>query len=911
MIRMIQSNSAGHAKAYFSEALSKADYYINDQELKGKIQGKLADRLKLSGEATKDVFFALCENIHPVSGQKLTPRQKDDRRVGYDINFHCPKSVSILHALSGDNHIMEAFEKSVRATMEEIEADSMARVRKDGRSEDRQTGELVWTDFIHQTARPVDESAPDPHLHAHCFVFNMTWDPEEQRIKAGQFGDINRDMPYYEARFQKRLSDALIDRGYEVRRTGKNFELEGVPQNVIDLFSKRTDEIGRIAKEKGITDAKELDELGSRTRAKKQKGMSMTELKANWRQQIADLPRSQEDGEAPVRFAPEKQREILTSRDCVEHAISHTFERASVIHDRRLLATAYRHGIGNRAVTLDGITADFKADYRLIHVRENGRTMSTTKEVLNEERHMVKLARAGQGKLRPLYTKAPKLNLDGQQAQAVEHILTTTDRVSIIRGVAGSGKTTLMKEAVKQIEKTGKTVTVVAPTSQASRGVLKDEGFEHAETVAQLLADKKIQDKLKNQVLWVDEAGLLGTRDMSGLLDLAHRQNARLILGGDTRQHASVARGDALRILNTVGGIKSAEVSKIYRQKGDAYRSIVEDLSKGNVAQAFQKLDDAGAIKEIDPLGPNTQLIDDYVEAIQKGKSALVISPTHEQGQEVTKSIRQRLQESGHLGKKQVEAKQFIGLNLTTAQKADWRNLQQGHMVQFNQNRAGIGRGSVWAITSSTDSNVYIKRDGDDEIIPLPTEHSDSYDIYKESKIALAKGDLVRITRNGFDNQKKRLNNGQILQVSSVRKSGAIALHNPVSKAAYKLDQNFGHLAHAYCVTSHSSQGRTTDEVFLHQPTATFGATDAKQIYVSVSRGRERVRIYTDYKDALMEHAKKISDRKSAIELIAGARDTAMQNIRQQMEKHVPKKEKDPVDIYKPIRVTKDYEPGI
>ncbi|MCF0075223.1 AAA family ATPase [Dyadobacter sp. CY261] len=456
-------------------------------------------------------------------------------------------------------------------------------------------------------------------------------------------------------------------------------------------------------------------------------------------------------------------------------------------------------------------------------------------------------------------------------------------------------------------------VTVVAPTSQASRGVLKDEGFDKVETVAQLLADKKMQDRLKNQVLWVDEAGLLGTRDMSGLIDLAHRQNARLILGGDTRQHASVARGDALRILNTVGGIKSAEVSKIYRQKGEAYRSIVEDLSRGNVAQAFQKLDDAGAIKEIDPLGPNTQLIDDYAETIRSGKSALVISPTHEQGHEITKSIRQNLQESGHLGKKQVEAKQFVVLNLTTAQKADWRNLQQGHIVQFNQNRAGIGRGSIWTITSSTDHNVFIRKEGDDEIIPLPTEHSDSYDIYRESKIALAKGDLIRITRNGFDNQKKRLNNGQILQVSSVRKSGAIALHNPVSKAAYRLDQNFGHLAHAYCVTSHSSQGRTTDEVFLHQPSATFGATDAKQIYVSVSRGRERIRIYTDYKDALLEHAKKISDRKSAIELIVGAREAAMQHVREQMEKRPLQKEKEPIDIHKPIRVTKtkDHEPRI
>ncbi|MEZ4901802.1 MAG: relaxase domain-containing protein [Spirosomataceae bacterium] len=99
-------------------------------------------------------------------------------------------------------------------------------------------------------------------------MFNATWDETERQIKAVQFRDIKRDMPYYQARFHKRLSDQLMALGYEIRRMEKSFEVEGVPQRVIDLFSKRTDEIGRVAQEKGITDAKELSELGARTRAK-------------------------------------------------------------------------------------------------------------------------------------------------------------------------------------------------------------------------------------------------------------------------------------------------------------------------------------------------------------------------------------------------------------------------------------------------------------------------------------------------------------------------------------------------------------------------------------------------------------------------------------------------------------------
>jgi hypothetical protein len=147
MIRMIQSSSAGGAKAYFSEALSKSDYYINDQELQGDFKGKLAERLGIAGPATKETFFALCENVHPATGKPLTPRTKEERTVGYDVNFHAPKSVSVLHVLSKDDHVLEAFQASVKETMQDMEADSATRVRIGGQQEDRQTGELAWADL--------------------------------------------------------------------------------------------------------------------------------------------------------------------------------------------------------------------------------------------------------------------------------------------------------------------------------------------------------------------------------------------------------------------------------------------------------------------------------------------------------------------------------------------------------------------------------------------------------------------------------------------------------------------------------------------------------------------------------------------------------------------------------------------
>ncbi|MPS73302.1 MAG: conjugative relaxase [Chryseobacterium sp.] len=864
MIRMFQTQSAKHASAYFKDALVKSDYYMSDQELPGFWQGKLATRLNLSGINMETAFIDLCENRQPGTQTPLTPRTKDNRKVGYDINFHCPKSVSLLHAFAPDSHILDAFRDSASLVMSEIEADAKTRVRINNQQSERSTGELVWAHFVHQTARPVQGQVPDPHLHSHCFVFNATWDETEQRTKAGEFRDIKRDMPYYQAMFHKTLADKLTLLGYGIRKTDKSFEIEAVPQKVIDLFSKRTDQIGRIAKEKGISNAKELDQLGARTRATKQKGRDMAVLRTEWRAQINDLG---EDGKsaATVRFAPSIAKRSLTASHCLEHAVSHHFERASVVADRKMLETAMRHSIGTNASIAD-IKKAFDANQNLIHVDEGSRRMCTTKEVLGEEKRMVDLAMQGKGKIKPLYEIAPELKLSGQQGKAVAHILTTSNRVSIIRGAAGTGKTTLLKEAIDKIEDAGKSVIVVAPSAQASRGVLKEEeGIDTAETVARLLVDEKIQERLKGQVLWVDEAGLLGIKDMTALLELTTRQNAQLVLGGDTRQHASVVRGDALRVLNKFARIPTAEVSKIYRQQNEEYKSAVKDLSDGNMIAGFNKLDQLGFIKTVEQAEAAAQLATGYLEVIKSGKSALVVCPTHAQADEVTQLIRNHMKGSDMLGKKEIDVLKLKNLNLTDAEKADLRNYENGQVVKFHQNVSGFPRGSLWSVKIK-DKDVFLKNTFDDSK-PIPISKCEYYSVYERQEMTIAKGDRVMITDGSTDKMGKRLDNGTMLTVTKVTKDGIFELINENSQSVYRLNKDFGSIRYAHCITSHASQGKTVDEVFIYQPSATFVATDAKQFYVSVSRGKQKAHLYTDDKEELRVEVQQLKERKSALEL--------------------------------------------
>lgn len=914
---MIQSNSAKQAKAYFSDALVKSDYYISDQELQGRFEGRLAARLGIAGPATRDHFFALIENRHPLTGDTLTPRMKDNRITGYDINFHCPKSVSVIHALTSDDHILKAFESSVQDTMREIEKQAMARIRQKGVYDDRVTGELAWAAFTHQTARPVAASLPDPHLHAHCFVFNATFDETEQRFKAAKFREIKRQMPYFQKQFYKRLADRLSDLGYRIRPTDNSFEIEGVPVPIIKHFSKRTDEIGKAAKEKGITDAKALDALGAKTRSRKQKGFSMDELRHEWRQQLKELSGQINDtisdtiNDQPIRHKKEKQPS-LTLDTCINHALSHCFERASVVGINDILKAAYRFSLGQSHIPIEQVNEAIHNDDRLLRFNRGSVVLCTTREALAEEKHMVDLAKKGIGAMAPLYHAAPEfLELKGQQADAVAHVLTTSNRVSIVMGAAGTGKTTLMREAAHWMEQAGKTVIAIAPTAQAARGVLRQDGFSDAETVAKLLSDNSLQSKLENQVLWVDEAGLLGTKDMTALLALVQKKNARLILGGDTRQHSSVVRGDALRIINTVGGIRAAEVTMIRRQKTEHYRELVNDLSKGQVESAFAKLQSLGSIKSVDPLSPADRLVDDYMDAVKRRKSVLVISPTHHQGRVVTDRLRDRLKKAKKIGRRELEVSRLENRNLTEAEKSDWRNYEPGHVIQFNQNMKKIKRASRWRVDRIEGANVILTDDQQKQVI-LPRSRSADFDVFESQRIGLSKGDMVRITRNATDKKEKRLNNGMLLQVARVSKKDGIVLHNPQSKARYRLDAEFGHIDHAYCITSHASQGKTVDEVFVMQPAATFGATNLKQFYVSVSRGREAVHLYTDDKEALMEQASQLGNRLSALELVSQKVDhekAVEDRIRSEQIKETGTKQQKQIN---PSHKQKDidYEPG-
>jgi ATP-dependent exoDNAse (exonuclease V) alpha subunit len=311
--------------------------------------------------------------------------------------------------------------------------------------------------------------------------------------------------------------------------------------------------------------------------------------------------------------------------------------------------------------------------------------------------------------------------LSGEQIAAVRHVLHSTDSVILVRGRAGVGKTRLLREVIDAIEATGRMVQAAAPTAMATHEVLRPD-FTNAETVARILKDPALQERLRGQVLWVDEAGLLSMPDLRRLVSLTRQCNARLLLTGDTRQHRSVIRGDAMRLLEAESGLRIAEVKRVRRQRDE--------------------------------------------------------------------------------------------------------------------------------------------RTGREQRLPL--EAAERFAVMQRSDLAITDGDRVRITRGGRTAcGKHKVVNGAIYTVDAINADGSIRLAN-----GWRLARDFGHLAHGYCTTSDSAQGRTVDHAILVQSAASRGASHLQQVYTSVTRGRHQLTILTDDRWELLASVQRDASPMSATKLM-------------------------------------------
>jgi conjugative relaxase-like TrwC/TraI family protein len=866
-----------HAKSYFREHLSVGDYYSVKAQVRGEWFGLAAARLGLSGAVGEAEFLALCEGRNPKTGDQMTQRLNSvrretlggelaNRRVFYDFTISPPKSVSVV-GLYQDDRILALHDRAVRTAMSELEKFAATRVRKAGAQANRETGNVIGAAFRHDTSRELD-----PHLHTHCVVLNATFDATENRWKAIQAAGMYAAQKFVENLYYHELAKGLRELGYEVENNARDFELKGVPASLVERFSKRHQQINeeagkRIAAEGLQGNEKAVREQVARA-ARKRKTADATadRLRPLWARQMTP---DEQAALAALRPTPVPTKSSGGASALVAWAEQHLFERRSVVADYELLSAALVRGRGVEVDLAELRHAVDAGDY----LREPDSRKLTSASALACEREIVSAAQHGRRRFEafnPDFQPIPQLI--AEQATAVRQILGSRDFITLFRGGAGTGKSFTLKEVERGMAMVGRPVVVLAPQRQQVEDLRRD-GLS-AETVSRTLAVGALP---RGAVVIVDEAGQLGGRELRDVIRLTREHAGRLILSGDTRQHGAVTASDALKAIEKHSGLRPIEIRKIRRQDPKAgktrqdraeiraYRAAVKKASSGKTLDSLERLDALGWIRELSSDELRGAVAAEYLAARTRKENVLVVAQTREEVRAINESIRQGLAAAGSLGPgKTVTALEAV--DWTEAQKRDARYYQPGQRVQFLRRYGRFRAGDTCEVAGANEHGLVLVKEG--RRSEFSFRYADRVAVTRPVELELSQGDRLQLKFNGRSVEGSRLNNGELVTVVRIEPDARLVVED--DKGGRKtLSQEQRLFTRGYAVTSYASQGKTVDTVLLADA-ANRAATNQKQWYVSISRGRRRALIFTPDRAGLRANLQNPGDRELAMSLKLG-----------------------------------------
>lgn len=855
-----QKNRAA-AEVYFDEHLTHNDYYSGSEIKPGIWIGEGLARLGLKegGTVNREQFISLCDNTNPVNRKLLTQRRNEDgkRRVFFDFTCSAPKSVSIMAVTMNDTRITEAHEAAAKIALKELEQFAGARIRKDGADNDRTTGNVVGAAFTHNSSR-----ALDPQLHTHFVLFNCTFDSKERRWKALQTSAMFDAIKYGTEVYRNELANRLHGIGYEIQKSSNGFQIKGVSKEIQQRFSKRAQErdamIARMEKELGrkVTN-NEISVAIHKTRSQKMKGISNEEVRKRQLAQIGFFEKM--SLKSVLRQADDKAKMFETRvrhNDAVSYALAHVFERNSVVPEHALLQAALVKGCGQ--MDLEQLKRDIHEKGDLVRVGNQ----YSSREILETELYLIEAMEGAKDRVLPINADyAPSRKLGQDQAQAVRLILKSPDLFTGIRGLAGTGKSTALGELAFELRIKEHSPVFCAPTAAAA-DVLRKDGFE-AITLQKLLADSSMKWQLKRRsVIILDEAGAVGIDDMKKLFLLAQERECRIVLCGDTGQHSSVTRGDALRILEQHSRYAFGELTQLRRQRQADYLQVVELAANKQPDKAFACLEQMGCVTEQKHGAIYESAARAYVDSIQKGKSALLVSPTWKEIEAVTEKVRDALKTKGVISHDDSTVCVLDSLSWTDAQKQDAGQYEPGQKIIFHQRAGTFAKDETVEVVAVGKSCLRIKcADGSERSLNVG-KFAGSMDVCQPRQLSVAAGDKLLLQANRKTTAGKNFINGELVTVKAINGS------NILLKDGRTLPADYRRFTHGYAVTSHSSQGKTVDNVFMVASSRSFGAVNREQFYVSISRGREHCQVFTDDSELLRHRICDTHERTAAIELL-------------------------------------------
>jgi conjugative relaxase-like TrwC/TraI family protein len=596
--------SVGREAYYTRELATDHEAYLSGHgESPGRWYGAGAGSLGLQGEASVAGFQAMFEGRDPTTGELLGRPNGRNAVPAFDVVLRPTKSVSILYGL-GDPAIGRAVLSAHHAGLAEAVGylDEHLGARRGHGGVQHVSGQgLLAVGFDHRTSRE-----GDPLLHTHLVVANRVQGPDG-RWTALDGRDLYRHRlaadAIYRATYQCELSRTLGVEWTAADAYG-NRELQGLPEDLVRGFSKRTDridaELDRLAADGRERTPRLVKWTVHATRKPKEHEAPDT-LFGRWRTEAAERGH---DPDTLVRTVTDRTPNRDPDRTLSAELTGRLFDRlagpdgltkhASTFTRPDVLVALGAGLAGSGRTELEELADRFLVEWAVSVVADRAleeRCWSTPDLLAVEQRLVVgatsrtdeQTAVASHQAVGEALAAHPTAGQD-QQAM-VRDLCQGGQGVAVVVGRAGTGKTFALGIARHAWQLDGYRLLAAAPTGIATVS-LQGEGFEEVATCDRLLGDlERGQEQLDARtVLVVDEAGMFGSRKLTRLLDHAEQAGAKVVLIGDDRQLAPIDAGGGFRALRLRLG--ASELVENRRQHQAWEREALELVRSGLVEEA-------------------------------------------------------------------------------------------------------------------------------------------------------------------------------------------------------------------------------------------------------------------------------------------------------------------------------------
>lgn len=924
--------SASRAKEYYYEKDPVFNALAGQENTQW--HGRGAEALGLQGHVGKVDFEAVLYGRDPKTNEQLVQvgGHEQSHRAGTDIPFSAPKSVSLAALVDGDQRLIDAHDKAVASTIAEIEKDcAMYRETINGITQAKVSSNFVVSTFRHSTSRE-----NDPQLHSHSLIFNMTQD-KNGAWKATFNDAIFRDQQYVTSIYLNELAKEVKALGWGIeQKSNGTWELSGISQERIELFSKRSEAIREKEIElrdsgKFTTDEGTLNKVATLdSRPDKDTSITADQLRDSWKVQDAELSLKtvrhiddhHKSGRVDCGANEETIRPKATEYDIIRLAIQQKQETESCFTKADILKQANRLSGGEHgSESLKKAYEELQNDKEIIKIGEEKSSKGLKTDIYSTplqiriEKNVIKSIEDMKGKALIVFDREDISNFitgkeresgikytKDQKAAAIT-ILGSKDNTVIVQGDAGVGKTTSMQVIKEFAHNNDVEVRGLAFTGKAV-AEMQNAGISNSQTIDSFLLNKRDQAVSGREIWIIDEASMVGSKQGLEVLKIAEKAGVKVALVGDVAQKQSITAGRFFKDIQEKTTVDKVVMQESKRFKTDHQKETVQYLKdaakhikneeaekiKEHIGKAIEAIDKAGNFREIkDQEGMREEAVRQYFELTQGGKSALVLTKTNAERHDLNENIREEKVERGEIERGKVfTVKDVVNIQAERATFAD--SYKTGQTILFRERTEAFKRGEKAEITSTDREQNTITlagKDGQERVIDLK-QTAGKFSVYQDQEREFSAGDKIVF----LENDKKLVNNGSTGLIQGIDERGncTVVLDSNKKEVFFNLTENlerqdrqdgdakysYNKVDHGYAVTVEKSQGATTDKSIYLADTDNSKSINFNDFNVAVTRAREDSVVITNDRGKFSELISREQEKTSTIdhEILIEAEDT-------------------------------------